>query len=435
MDRPYSGPAPEAVDRLFADWDDGPGGAVSVLVDGEVVHRGLYGLADVPTRTPFPADQPFAVASVTKSFVAYTVMTLEADGLLHRSDLVRDHLPELADFGTPVTVEHLLRHRSGIRDHITLATLAGGQLLEGLTYDSVRSLVLGHRTLDFPPDSRAEYSNSNYQLLSWLIERVTGQPLGDVLAERIFRPLGMTSTVLAHTPETQPATTITGYEGVPQTGFKVWRSIAYVAGDGGVWSTVEDVERWMRHLATATGAARVAFDEMMRVTPLSDGGSTGYLAGLREDAHLGERIVGHSGGWAGYRSNFAYFPERRLGVVVLGNQTINPVSACVEVADLYLPPPSPDLAGTYRSDELSTDWTITFDGPAVLLSCRGLVGSFADLPVRRSAPETFVMARAALARWELEYHTEFTVTRDADGAVTGLTVRSDNLTDVRFARR
>ena len=434
MSEAYGPAVADTVDRLFTDWADGPGGAVSVLHRGTVVHHRAYGLADVANGVAFSTDQPFGIASVTKQFVAHLILLLEQDGALARGDAVQLHVPELGDLGATVTIEHLLRHRSGIRDHITLATLAGGRLLEGLTREAITRLILGQRSLDFAPDTAAVYSNSNYQLLSWVIERVTGQSLGEVLAARIFRPLGMTSTCLAEGMDRAPSTPIVGYEGTASTGYRVWRSTAYVAGDGGVWSTLDDLARWMQHLDGCTGGSRAAFDEMMRPRPLAGGGVTDYLVGLREGSVLGERCVGHSGGWAGFRSQLVWFPAQRLGVVVIANQTIDPTTAALEVADRFLPPPPPGLVGSYRNGDADTEWTIAADGPSVAVSVSGPFGRIDGLPLRRADAGTLRMTRAALARWDLEFDTEIRFEPAAGGVVRELDVSAGIVRSFRLDR-
>jgi CubicO group peptidase (beta-lactamase class C family) len=223
------------VDHLFTDWEHGPGGAVTVVLEGRTVHHQAYGLADVDAGVPFGTDQLFGMASVTKQFVAHLIVLLEQRGALRRDDPAHTHLPELGDLGATVTVEHLLRHRSGIRDHITLATLAGGRLLEGLTRESVRTMLLAQRSLDFPPGTAAVYSNSNYIVLSWIIERVTGRSLGEALTQYIFEPVGMTSTVVVEDPLRHPVSTpICGYEGTAPAGYRPWQlQTGYVAATAG----------------------------------------------------------------------------------------------------------------------------------------------------------------------------------------------------------
>ncbi len=433
--RAYAAGVNAAVDRLFTDWVDGPGGAVTVVHEGTTVHHRAYGLADVDEAIPFGTDQLFPMASVTKQFVAHLVLLLEQRGALRRDDPVHAHLPELGDLGGIVTLDHLLHHRSGVRDHITLATLAGGRLLEGLSREAIRTLLLAQRSLDFPPGTAAVYSNSNYLLLSWVVERVTGQPLADALADHVFRPAGMTSTVLVENPAAGPSTPVAGYEGTATTGYRPWHlHIGHVAGDGGVWSTLDDLARWLRYHDRAPGESRTAFDAMMCAEPLVGGGTTDYLAGLREGRLVDERWTGHSGGWAGFRSQTLWFPALRLGVAVIANQTIDPTAAALEVADRFLPAPDPGLAGTYRNEEIDTSWVVDVEGSSVTLSPSGSFGRGDRLPLRRTGPASFVLTRAALARWDLEFDTELTFESTPAGGTRSIHVRSGIVRSLRLTR-
>jgi CubicO group peptidase (beta-lactamase class C family) len=423
-----------AIDRLFSDWEGRPGGAVTVLHEGTTVHHAAYGLADLQEARPFATDQLFAIASVTKQFVAFLVLLLESQGALGRNDEVHRHLPELGDLGAEVTIEHLLRHTSGIRDYITLATFAGGRLLEGLDRESIRALLLAQRSLDFPPGSAAVYSNSNYVLLSWVIERVTGRSLPDALATWVFEPLGMSSTIVLEDPTRAPPGSVVGYAGPSPAGFRRWQWSMHMSGEGGIWSTLDDLARWLRHIDEPVIGSRQLLDTMMQSRPLVGGGSTDYLIGLRENGVLGERWVGHSGGWEGYRSQTLWFPTRRLGVAVIANQTIDPTGAALEVADLFLPPPPAELAGTYRSDELDGTWVVDVEDGAVLVSATGPFGRQVRLPLRRTGTDVFVPTRMTRDAWDLEFDTTIAFHRDGDGTYRHLTVGAGIVRTVRFDR-
>lgn len=119
---------------------------------------------------------------------------LEAEGALNLEDEVGAHLPWLPDFGTPVTIRHLIHHVSGIRDQRELFLLAGGRLDDVITMDDIRELLEAQRELNFPPGSEHVYSNSGYTLLAMVVEAVAGHPFPDFCRERIFEPAGMSRT-------------------------------------------------------------------------------------------------------------------------------------------------------------------------------------------------------------------------------------------------
>src|SRR5438067_4056189 len=186
-----------AVDRVFESWrdTDGPGCAVGVSRDGSVVYERGYGMANLETDTPIRPSSIFHVASVSKQFTAAAIMLLERDGKLSLDDNIRKYLPEIPDYGIPITIRHLLTHTSGLRDQWDLLAFARGRFEEDrITEADVLDIVSRQTALNFKPGSEYVYSNTGFTLLGVIVKRVTGQSLRDFADERIFNPLGMTRT-------------------------------------------------------------------------------------------------------------------------------------------------------------------------------------------------------------------------------------------------
>jgi hypothetical protein len=134
------------------------------------------------------------------------------------------------------------------------------------------------------------------------------------------------------------------------------------------------------------------------------------------------------------RSQTLWFPERRLGLAVIANQTIDPNVAAWEVAERFLSPPPVGLAGVYRSDELGATWILAVDGSSVTLEASGPFGGSGRVPLRRTGAASLVLSRAALARWDLEFDTEITLDVPSTGVVQSLHVRSGIVRSLRFTR-
>lgn len=161
-----SGPAEKAeakVDALFAKMDTtvSPGCALSVMRDHRILYERGYGMADLDHNVPITPATVFHVASMSKQFTAASILLLAQEGKLSLDDPVRKYIPELPDFGTPVTIRELLHHTSGLRDQWDLLVLSGWRLSEDRITDGDVLYVVSHqRALNFPPNTRFLYSNT-----------------------------------------------------------------------------------------------------------------------------------------------------------------------------------------------------------------------------------------------------------------------------------
>ena len=162
------------VDALFARWNslNTPGAAVAVIKDGIVVYRKGFGCAQLEYGIPITPSTVFHVASVSKQFTAMAITMLEAAGKLSADDDIRKYLPEMADFGTKITIRHLLNHTSGLRDQWDLAALSGKRFDDVLTQRFLLDRIRRQKELNFPPGDRYLYSNSGFTLLSEIVSRV-----------------------------------------------------------------------------------------------------------------------------------------------------------------------------------------------------------------------------------------------------------------------
>jgi len=181
-----------AVDRVFDAWRDteGPGCAVGVSRNGRVAYERGYGMANLETATPIRPSSIFHVASVSKQFTAAAIMLLAGDGKLSVDDDIRKYLPEIPDYGTRITIRHLLTHTSGLRDQWALIGLARGRFEEDrITEADVMDIVPRQTALNFKPGAEYLYSNTGFTLLAVIVKRVSGESLKDFADRRIFKPL------------------------------------------------------------------------------------------------------------------------------------------------------------------------------------------------------------------------------------------------------
>jgi CubicO group peptidase (beta-lactamase class C family) len=324
------------VDSIFGFASDStPGCAVAAARDGTVLYTAGYGLADLENRVRITPQTTFYLASVSKQFTAAAINLLVLDGRLSLSDDVRKYVPEVPDFGRTITIGHLLHHTSGLRDYLTLFSLAGLNDFP-ITNGDFLAMVGRQQALNFPPGQQYSYSNTGYVLLGLVVERVTGKSLRAFAQERIFGPLGTSSTQFRDRHTTLIPRRASAYASGPR-GYTL--SVPYfdVVGDGGLFSSVEDLTRWEANF----WAPRVGGEAWLQATRtrgrLADGTPIAYGAGLAFNTYRGDSIVEHGGGLGGYNTQILRFPHRHFSVVVLCNSFAVPASTLARrVADVYL---------------------------------------------------------------------------------------------------
>jgi len=334
----------DRVDALLSHLDAPgmPGAAVAVLVDSEVVHQRCYGHADIGADVPFTPDTPFAIASMTKQFTTTCILLLEEEGRLSLQEDYRTYLPEMPDFSAPVTIEHLCTNTSGIRDIFALVALSGGHRLAPRTRSLVADVIGRQRSLNFPTGSQYRYSNPNFQLLSWIVERVTGQRLGEFMAERIFEPLGMADTLLQDLRGPAFAGGARAYDGAARDELRPseWEEFARSGsgeGGGAIWSTLDDLILWERNFDHNVIGSEHLLERLTRAPGIPGGDRSCYARGLFVGAHRGLIWHGHSGGLGPFTSNRVRFPDAGVSVIMLSNSSLaNPFLGVFGVADAVL---------------------------------------------------------------------------------------------------
>lgn len=330
---------------MFAEYDkkDSPGCAVAVVKDGLLRYGKGYGMASLEHGVPIKPDTVFDIGSTSKQITAASLLLLVQDGKLSLDDDVRKHVPEIPDYGTKVTVNHLLHHTSGLRDYINLLAMSGVNFVDVATDGDALGILARQKALDFPPGSEHSYSNSGYFLLSLIVQRVSGKPLPDFAKERIFEPLGMTNTLILDDHTRVVPGRATAYGPRPEGGFAVDMSAWEQTGDGAVNTTVLDLVKWDANFYDPKVGGPWLIEQLETVGTLNDGEKIDYARGLVIDDYKGTKRVHHGGGWAGYRAQRMRFPEQKVTAIVLCNVgSANTTRLAQSVADLYLTDLAPE---------------------------------------------------------------------------------------------
>ncbi len=299
----------------------GPGCAVLVLKNGTVLLEACRGLADLNPATPITSRTNFRLASVTKQFTATAVLLLVSDGKLQLHQTLTEIFPEFPSYGQTITIHQLLTHTSGLADYESL--MPDTTTVPVLDADALRLLEAQTATL-FVPGSEFRYSNSGYAVLAQVVERVSGMRFADFLKVRIFDPLGMTNTVAFENGRSTVASRAFGHSpgGDDAAGFlETDQSLtSSVLGDGGVYSSLEDLRRWAMELDQPSVLDSVSLRRAMspQVPTTTEGESYGY--GWFVGENEGVRMVRHSGSTIGFRTEIQRYPERGLTIIVLANR-------------------------------------------------------------------------------------------------------------------
>jgi CubicO group peptidase (beta-lactamase class C family) len=440
--------APEkAVDNLFSRWKTTtPGCAVGVAVRGKPVLMKAYGMADLEHHVPNTPDTVFESGSVAKQFTAMAIMLLVQDGRLSLDDQVRKHIPELPDYGVPLTIRHMLTHTSGLRDWGSVASIAGApRTTREYTHAHVLDIVSRQKALNFPPGTQWSYSNTGFNLAAIIVDRVSGMSFADFSKRRIFEPLGMTSTHWRDDHRRIVKNRAIAYS-TAAVGYEIEMPFENVHGNGGLLTTVGDLLKWNENFVTPVVGDPKLLMQMQTVGKYNDGRDLDYGFGLYVRPLDGVKNVYHSGSTAGYRAHLNRFPESHTSVAVLCNASDGEATqAANNVSRIYLSKsasiggivggivggiPKPpvvaptatlsDFVGDYWSDEAETKLTALVDRNRLVLRRRP--GTLIELDLVGN--DTF---RGQIGT--VTFH------RNASGKVESFSIKQDRVWDLRFARQ
>ena len=283
-------------------------GAVLVLVDGKVVLAKGYGLADPESGVACSRDTLFDIGSLTKQFTATAILRLEAQGKLATSDSIAKHLDAVPADKRAITIHHLLTHTSGIAGTITTIGSATQDREEAL-----RKIL--EAKLATPPGTHFEYSNSGYDLLAIVLEKVSGKSFEAFLEEELFLPAGMKHTGFCQDRALDAKCMSAGYEDEKRIGKAVdgWYSWA-LRGAGGVITSIDDLARWENALTNRSCLTKEAAKKLF--TPNLETYAYGWR--VSQDDRRRQRVE-HGGTTRGFEAEYLRYPEDKAAVIVLAN--------------------------------------------------------------------------------------------------------------------
>jgi CubicO group peptidase (beta-lactamase class C family) len=423
---------------------------------GSLVFAKGYGMADLEHDTPITPDTRFNIASVSKQFTAMSIVLLSLDGRLSLDDSIRKWVPEVPSFGTVITLRQLLTHTSGLRDYFTLLAVSGWPSDGQLTERQFLTLVGRQKNLNFAPGDEFLYSNTGYALLSIVVRRASGQSLRSFAAERIFKPLGMTHTEFRDDHTALIPQRALGYEPSGST-YRINQPETDVVGDGGVYSTVEDLAKWDANFRSGRVGGQRAIAMLQEPARLNNGQTIPYALAMTIGEFHGLKTYSHSGAYGGYRSALLRFPQRDMTIITLCNTSSASPMLAERVGSIMLGLAAENASAT-TLDLSSSPWVAgSSQAPADSSASRrrndqleqlsgGYYSEELDLHVTLAPRDGYLVLRRPHAE-EIHFvaltndlYTNsdkmlLRVVRDDRDAISGFTLTISRVRDLQFTRR
>lgn len=328
------------VDSLFNDWDSNqPGGAVAVIHEGNLQYEDYFGLESLESKKRFDENTLIDIGSISKQFTASLIALLEEANKLSIEDDIRKYFPEFPDYLNAVKIKHLIYHTSGIRDYEALEMLKGNHYFGNhMTNQYVVDLISRQKSLNFKPNTRYEYSNSNYILLAEIVERVSGKTLNEFAKEQLFDPLEMTRTFFHIDQGEDFKNRAIGYDYADSIFIRPEYN-AHLIGDGGLFTSLPDMIKWDANFYENKlgNKTQSLIQRMAHREKLSNGNTNNMAFAQIFTTHsFGQNSFSHGGSGGGYRSFYVRFDAARFSVIVLGNTTAkNAFEKANKIVDLF----------------------------------------------------------------------------------------------------
>ena len=309
-----------------------PGLAVGVYSRGTILLAKGYGLANVELSVPVKPETLFQSGSVGKQFVSAAIMLLVEEGKVSLDDSVTKYFPDAPATWKPILLKNLLSHTSGLAEYESSERIGPNgpfYLRMDYTEDELAQKIEA-LPIENAPGAKWAYRNTNYVLLGILIHKVTGKPYQDFLAERIFKPLGMTSTRPISVADIIP-NRAAGYDINRRNELKNqgWVSPTFNStADGTLYFNVLDLAKWDGALYTTRLLKQSSLDRMWTVFPLNNGmpNPAGYGFAWELNNQNGHKLIEHNGAWQGFTCAISRYPDDSLTVVVLTNLGAGPAN-------------------------------------------------------------------------------------------------------------
>ncbi len=318
-----------------------PGASLIVIKNGEALLKKAYGIADLERAVKISSKTNFRLASITKQFTAMCIMILVEQSKLKYDDTLTEIFKEFPDYGKEITITHLLQHTSGL---IAYEDLLDDSVTVQVLDKDILEMMMKQDSTYYQPGTSYRYSNSGYAVLAMIIEKVSGITFAQFLSENIFKSLNMQNSVAFESSISVVKKRAFGYEFVDFAEatdssyvFKDQSRTSAVLGDGGIYSSVDDLIKWDQALYTERLVSKESLSKAWTPGEVPDSPDNVYGFGWRIDKFEGHKRLHHNGSTSGFRNSIQRFPDDSLTVILLTNRDEPNVFPFVEeIASIYL---------------------------------------------------------------------------------------------------
>jgi CubicO group peptidase (beta-lactamase class C family) len=309
------------IDAIFNKYSNpsGPGCAVAIVKNGKVIFKKGYGKANLEYAIPITMESIFDVASVAKQFTGFAISNLIQQGKISPSDDIRKYLPDVPDFGHKITISDLVHHTSGLRDWPETLQAAGWRYEELCSFEDIMNMVKHQKELDFDPGAAYSYSNTGYNLLAAIVEKVTGQSFATWTDEHIFKKMAMTKSFFLNDYNKLIMNEAYPYSEGGRSVFTKLQNVLTAYGSSSLYTNLNDLSKWVINLQNGILKKDPVYTRMLETGLLNDGTKTNYGFGLEIGEDDGRKTVSHTGAWSGYRSIVKLYPKEKLAIIILSN--------------------------------------------------------------------------------------------------------------------
>lgn len=314
--------------REFPELYPGPGGAIAIVKDGQILARESWGYINLERHIPFTPRATFRICSITKQFTCALLL----DSFPQIEDLdhdVRHFLPRLT--GQLPKIAHLAYNQSGLRDYWAMGMTMGALPDTFFSENDARHMMTMTKTLQFEPGTSYSYCNQNFRLIGDILARRLEDNYATLMHRHVFSRYGMENAYVA-ADTTSLSDGGTGYEGSIATGFIPATNRILWTGDAGIGACLDDMIAWERHIDRERDDPRGIYNRLSKPQVFTDGTRAAYGFGLKHFHFEGKKATGHGGGLRGWHSFRMYIPEERLSVVVLFNHMSDAYGAAQKLA-------------------------------------------------------------------------------------------------------
>jgi CubicO group peptidase (beta-lactamase class C family) len=299
---------------------EAPGGAIAVVRNGELLYKKVFGLANLDYKIPVTDSTVFNLASTSKQFTAFLALLLEAENKLNLDDPIQKYIPELKNYGHPITIRQLIHHTSGIPSTDNLRLFAGLSLEMPWDKEDEFEMIKSYQKLNFIPNNEHIYSNSGYFLLSRIIEKVEGKSFTQSIKERIFVPLGMKTATIYDSRGKIIHNRASGYRKTGETFSGTYTEGDSFYGSTNMYASVNDLIKWSMNMTThLLGGKQLVNRLFIPTDTLNNGDTINYTYGFFIRKHMGLKLVEHDGFTPGFKAQVTNIPEAGLSVIFLSN--------------------------------------------------------------------------------------------------------------------